>query len=113
MVGVAALRDQRQRLGLRSRRHGFPAGRAEVIPVNAPPGTPGSYDSDELTNYELGLRADSPSGMFALDVTAYFLDWEDVQLLAMVNGSRAERERRHRREQGRGVRPDGADPSMA
>ena len=65
---------------------GFRPGGPNVIPVGAPPGTPGSYDSDELTNYELGFRADSPSGRFALDVTAYFLDWEDVQLFAQING---------------------------
>ena len=65
---------------------GFRPGGPNVIPVDAPPGTPGSYDSDELTNYELGFRADSPSGRFALDVTAYFLDWEDVQLFAQMNG---------------------------
>lgn len=63
---------------------GYRPGGPNVIPAGAPPGTPGSYDSDRLTNYELGLKADV--GRFALDVAAYYLDWEDVQLLAVVNG---------------------------
>ena len=65
---------------------GYRPGGPNVIPVGAPPGTPGSYESDELTNYELGLKASSPDNRFAFDVAAYYLDWEDVQLLAVVNG---------------------------
>jgi outer membrane receptor protein involved in Fe transport len=65
---------------------GYRPGGPNVIPAGAPPGTPGSYDSDSLTNYELGLKANSPGGLFALDLAAYYLDWEDVQLLAVVNG---------------------------
>jgi iron complex outermembrane recepter protein len=65
---------------------GYRPGGPNVIPAGAPPGTPGSYDSDELTNYEVGLKAGSPDGRFAFDVAAYYLDWEDVQLLAVVNG---------------------------
>ena len=65
---------------------GFRPGGPNVIPTGAPPGTPGSYDSDELTSYELGLKSTSADGRFAFDVTAFFLDWEDIQLFAQVNG---------------------------
>ncbi|MDH4109682.1 MAG: TonB-dependent receptor [Gammaproteobacteria bacterium] len=65
---------------------GYRPGGPNVIPTGAPPGTPGSYDSDTLTSYELGLKAGSQNGTYAFDVTAYYLDWEDVQLLAVVNG---------------------------
>lgn len=65
---------------------GFRPGGPNVIPPGSPPGTPGSYDSDELTSYELGIKSNSADGRFGFDVTAYFLDWEDVQLLAVVNG---------------------------
>jgi iron complex outermembrane recepter protein len=65
---------------------GYRPGGPNIIPVGAPPGTPGSYDSDTLTSYELGLKAASPSGMFDIDLAAFYLDWEDVQLLAVVNG---------------------------
>jgi iron complex outermembrane recepter protein len=64
---------------------GFRPGGPNVLPPGAPPGTPMSYDSDKLTNYELGLRTESASGTFSLDVAAYFLDWQDIQLFAQVN----------------------------
>jgi outer membrane receptor protein involved in Fe transport len=64
---------------------GFRPGGPNVLPPGAPPGTPGSYDSDELTNYELGLKASSADGRYGLDVAAFFLDWEDIQLFAVVN----------------------------
>jgi outer membrane receptor protein involved in Fe transport len=55
-----------------------------VLPPGAP--APATYDSDELTNYELGLRTGNASGSFTLEVAAFFLDWEDIQLLQVVNG---------------------------
>jgi outer membrane receptor protein involved in Fe transport len=63
---------------------GFRPGGPNVIPPNPPDGFPETYDADELTSYELGLRVDSPDGDFALDVTAFYLDWEDVQLLGTI-----------------------------
>jgi iron complex outermembrane recepter protein len=65
---------------------GYRPGGPNVIPAGAPPGTPGSYDSDTLTSYEIGIKAISPSGLLDIDVAAFYLDWEDVQLLAVVNG---------------------------
>lgn len=65
---------------------GYRPGGPNVIPVGAPPGTPGSYDSDTLTSYEVGLKAFVPSANLDLDVAAFYLDWDDVQLLAVVNG---------------------------
>jgi outer membrane receptor protein involved in Fe transport len=63
---------------------GFRPGGPNVLPPGAP--APATYDSDELTNYELGLRTGNASGSFSLDVAAFFLDWEDIQLLQVVNG---------------------------
>jgi outer membrane receptor protein involved in Fe transport len=65
---------------------GYRPGGPNVLPPGAPPGTPGSYDSDSLTSYEIGLKADAADGRFGIDFTAYELDWEDIQLLAVVNG---------------------------
>jgi outer membrane receptor protein involved in Fe transport len=65
---------------------GFRAGGPNVLPPGAPPGTPAAYDSDEVTNYELGLKSANAAGTFSLDVAAFYLDWTDVQLLAVVNG---------------------------
>jgi iron complex outermembrane recepter protein len=63
---------------------GFRPGGPNVLPPGAP--APATYDSDELTNYELGIRTGNASGSFSLDVAAFFLDWEDIQLLQVVNG---------------------------
>ncbi len=63
---------------------GFRPGGPNVLPPGS--GAPATYDSDELTNYELGLRTGNASGTFTLDVAAFFLDWEDIQLFQVVNG---------------------------
>jgi outer membrane receptor protein involved in Fe transport len=65
---------------------GYRPGGPNVIPPGAPPGTPGSYDSDRLTSYEIGLKATTPDGRFGLDIAGFYLDWKDIQLLAVVNG---------------------------
>ena len=54
-----------------------------MLPPNS--GAPATYDSDELTNYEVGIRTGNESGSFTLDVAAFFLDWEDIQLFQVVN----------------------------
>lgn len=64
---------------------GFRPGGPNVLPPGVPPGTPGSYDSDELTSYEIGIKAGRADGSFSVDAAAFYLDWEDIQLLAVVN----------------------------
>ena len=64
---------------------GYRPGGPNVLPPGAPPGTPASYDSDSLTSYEVGLKTGSLDGKFSLDVAAYYLDWEDIQLFAVIN----------------------------
>jgi iron complex outermembrane receptor protein len=63
---------------------GFRPGGPNVLPPGAP--APATYDSDELTNYELGLRTGNASGSLSFDVAAFFLDWEEIQLIQVVNG---------------------------
>lgn len=64
---------------------GYRPGGPNVLPPGAPPGTPASYDSDELTSYEIGVKAGSPDGKFVLDAAVFRLDWEDIQLFAQIN----------------------------
>jgi iron complex outermembrane receptor protein len=54
-----------------------------VLPPDS--GAPATYDSDELTNYEVGLRTGNADGSFSLDVAAFFLDWDDIQLFQVIN----------------------------
>jgi outer membrane receptor protein involved in Fe transport len=64
---------------------GYRPGGPNILPPGAPPDVPREYASDELTTYEVGYKMNSPDGDFSLDVAAYFLDWEDIQVLTTVN----------------------------
>jgi iron complex outermembrane receptor protein len=65
---------------------GFRPGGPNVLPPGAPANVPRTYDSDRLTNYELGLKTGGgPADNFSLDLSAFYLDWEDVQLFLVVN----------------------------
>ncbi len=65
---------------------GFRPGGPNVLPPAAPAEIPRTYDSDRLTSYELGLKAGGgPADKFAFELAGYHLDWEDVQLLLVVN----------------------------
>jgi iron complex outermembrane receptor protein len=65
---------------------GFRPGGPNVVNPAAPPTTPRSYDSDSLTSYEVGYKRTSSDGRYTVDAAAFFLDWEDIQLLANVDG---------------------------
>jgi iron complex outermembrane receptor protein len=64
---------------------GYRPGGPNVLPPGAPPGTPTSYDADRLTSYEVGLKADWFNRALSLDIAAFYLDWKDIQLFAVVN----------------------------
>ncbi len=65
---------------------GFRPGGPNVLPPGAPEGTPATYDSDSLTSYEAGWKATGSNGKYSLDLAVYYLDWQDIQLLVVVNG---------------------------
>jgi len=65
--------------------NGFRPGGPNVIALDAPPGTPTSYDSDSTLSYELGLKGENDARTFAFDAAVYHIDWNDIQLLANVN----------------------------
>lgn len=64
---------------------GFRPGGPNVLPPGAPAEF-GSYDSDSLVSYEVGLKAQTADGVFGLDIAAFHIDWEDIQLLATQDG---------------------------
>jgi iron complex outermembrane receptor protein len=65
---------------------GFRPGGPNVIAAGAPAGTPTSYGSDSTLNYELGFKGENQARTFAFDAAVFHIDWQDVQLLARVNG---------------------------
>jgi iron complex outermembrane receptor protein len=63
---------------------GFRPGGPNVLPPGS--GAPATYDSDQLTSYEIGLRSGTADGKFTLDIAGFFLDWDDIQLFQIING---------------------------
>jgi len=55
-------------------------------PVTQLPAAPDTYKSDSLSSYELGFRAETPDRSFGIDLSAFFIDWNDIQLLTAVSG---------------------------
>jgi outer membrane receptor protein involved in Fe transport len=62
-----------------------PGGPNAVSPL-APEGVPRQFGPDSTTNYELGLKTQTPDRTLSLELTAFLIDWKDVQLLAQVEG---------------------------
>ncbi|MBD3813839.1 MAG: TonB-dependent receptor [Betaproteobacteria bacterium] len=50
------------------------------------PGLPSSVDSDKLTNYEIGVKADLGDGLASIDVAAFYMDWKDIQVVRSFGG---------------------------
>jgi outer membrane receptor protein involved in Fe transport len=50
------------------------------------PGVPPTVDSDTLTNYELGVKADFADGLASIDVAAFYMDWKDIQVAQSFGG---------------------------
>ncbi|PBN42154.1 TonB-dependent receptor [Sphingobium sp. D43FB] len=43
------------------------------------PTIPASYESDTVKNYEAGIKAQTPDGRFAIDLTGFQIDWDNIQ----------------------------------
>jgi len=50
------------------------------------PGVPQSVDASHLTNYEVGWKALFDDNRWMLDVAAYDVEWDDIQVSAAANG---------------------------
>lgn len=50
------------------------------------PGLPPVVDSSMLTSYEIGMKSAFADDRVVLDLTAYQIDWEDIQVASQVNG---------------------------
>ncbi len=65
---------------------GFRPGGPNVLPPGVPEDTPLTYNSDTLTSYEAGWKTSGSDGLYSLDLSVFYQDWKDIQLLAVVNG---------------------------
>ena len=64
---------------------GYRPGGPNVIPIEAPPGTPTSYDADSTVNYEIGIKGDFFNRALSVDASVFYINWDDIQLFAVVN----------------------------
>ncbi|WP_404477470.1 TonB-dependent receptor [Novosphingobium sp. BL-52-GroH] len=48
--------------------------------------SPASFDSDSLDSYEGGIKAETADKTFGIDLSGYYIDWKDIQLLTAVQG---------------------------
>ena len=44
------------------------------------PGVPPMVESDEMTNYEIGVKSNVAGGAVLLEAAVYYMDWDDIQL---------------------------------
>ena len=63
-----------------------PGGPTGVSASNLIQGAPETYAPDKLTNYELGYKASFPQEQMTLDMSAFDIEWKNIQLLQNVNG---------------------------
>ena len=61
---------------------GYQPGGPNVVVTGLPP----VVDSSTLTSYELGLKSTFVDNRLLFDVTAFRIDWEDIQVVSQVNG---------------------------
>jgi len=52
------------------------------------PGVPPTVDSDEMVNYEVGVKSNLADDSVQVEVAAFYMDWDDIQLgVAFPNGT--------------------------
>ncbi|HEY3949150.1 TonB-dependent receptor, partial [Phenylobacterium sp.] len=65
---------------------GYRPGGPNALSPLAPTSVPRTFDSDSLVNYEVGIKGDAMEHQVAYDLSAFYIDWSRIQLLAAVNG---------------------------
>ena len=65
---------------------GYRPGGPNVIPTGAPPGTPTTFEPDTVTSYEIGFKGDTADRRASIEASLYHIDWNNIQLAAVVNG---------------------------
>jgi iron complex outermembrane receptor protein len=63
---------------------GYRPGGPNDLPPSAPPVVPRSYQADQTTNYELGVRSDLLDKRLSVDVAAFLVDWKKIQLFEEI-----------------------------
>jgi outer membrane receptor protein involved in Fe transport len=63
-----------------------PGGPNPLTPAEAAGGVPASFAPDTLTNYEVGYKAALLEQKLTLDLSAFYIDWRNIQIQTVFNG---------------------------
>ena len=63
-----------------------PGGPNSLTPAAVAAGAETTYDSDSLTNYEIGVKTLLADNRLSIDLTAFYIDWEDIQIRQISGG---------------------------
>ena len=64
---------------------GYRPGGPNAVAPNAPAGTPLTFQPDTVTTYEGGVKLETPDHAIGLEVAGFHVDWNKIQLLAVIN----------------------------
>jgi outer membrane receptor protein involved in Fe transport len=63
-----------------------PGGPTGLTTASVYAGAPSTYGPDTLTNYEVGYKASFPQQRMTLDVSAFDIEWKNIQVLSQTHG---------------------------
>lgn len=66
---------------------GYRPGGPNLVALGNPTAAPATFDADTVTNYEAGVKTDLLDGRLSLDVSAFDVKWDKIQLLAVINST--------------------------
>lgn len=66
---------------------GYRPGGPNVLPPGVPAGVAASYQADTTTNYELGTRTSFLDNRLSMDVAAFLINWDKIQLFEFVENT--------------------------
>ena len=63
-----------------------PGGPTGLTTTSVYAGAPATYGPDTLTNYEVGYKADYPSQRMTVELSAFDIEWQKMQVLSEIGG---------------------------
>jgi iron complex outermembrane receptor protein len=65
---------------------GYQPGGPNALPPLAPDTVPRVFGSSTTMNYEVGIKSELIDRLLTFELTAFQIDWKDIQLLAQIDG---------------------------
>ncbi len=63
---------------------GYRPGGPTFVPFGAPADYPTQFNSDSVISYEAGFRGETRDRSFSLDLSAFYVDWDDILIVGQV-----------------------------